>query len=126
MAVRRRLARFNRVVANPLIGRVAVVAPGLGVVCHRGRRSGREYRTPVMVFRDGERRVIALPYGADSDWVRNVLAAGGCDLLISGRRRRMAEPRISTDDSGIPAVVRRVLRLAHTTAFLTLEPYDGG
>jgi hypothetical protein len=35
MSVRRRLARFNRAVANPLIGRVVSATPGFGAVFHR-------------------------------------------------------------------------------------------
>jgi len=88
MSTRRRLARFNRALANPLIGRVVERTPGFGAVIHRGRRSGRECRTPVMVFRRGGRCVLALPYGSESDWVRNTLAAGGCDLVTRGRRAR--------------------------------------
>ena len=121
MSIRRRLARFNRVVANPLIGRVVSATPGFGAVVHRGRRTGREYRTPVMVFRDGERYVFALPYGRESDWARNVLAAGGCDLLSRGRRIQLAEPRLHRDvPPGVPAFVRGVLRRLGGTEYLTL------
>jgi deazaflavin-dependent oxidoreductase (nitroreductase family) len=125
MSIRRRLARLNRVVANPLIGRVVSATPGFGAVVHRGRRSGREYRTPVMVFRDGERYVFALPYGRESDWARNVLAAGGCDLLSRGRRVHLAEPRLREDASpGVPPFVRGVLRRLGHTEYLTLHPSD--
>ncbi|MCW2862737.1 MAG: hypothetical protein JWP48_4445 [Actinoallomurus sp.] len=123
MSVRRRLARFNRAVANPLIGRVVSATPGFGAVFHRGRRTGREYPTPVMVFRDGERYVLALPYGPDSDWVRNVLAAGGCDLLTRGRRTHLNEPRLHGDaPPGVPVFVRGLLRRLGRTQYLTLTP----
>jgi deazaflavin-dependent oxidoreductase (nitroreductase family) len=126
MSMRRRMARFNRAAANPLIGRIVTATPGFGAVIHRGRRSGREYRTPVMVFRDGGRYVIALPYGSDSDWVRNTLAAGGCDLLTHGRRIRMVEPAVYTDDerAGVPALVRQALRLAGANEFMSLRPAE--
>ena len=121
MTVRRRLARVNRRVANPVIGRVVPVMPGFGAVVHRGRRSGREYRTPVMAFREGGRYVFALPYGADSDWVRNVLAAGGGDLLTRGRRLRLSDPRVGENDApaALPAAVRLVLRRLGCTTYLT-------
>jgi deazaflavin-dependent oxidoreductase (nitroreductase family) len=54
------------------------------MVVHRGRRSGRRYRTPVLAFRVDDGYVVALFYGADRDWVRNVLAAGGCTLSGAG------------------------------------------
>jgi hypothetical protein len=43
------------------------------IVAHRGRRSGRRYRTPVIAFRLDDGCAISLPYGADRDWARNVL-----------------------------------------------------
>ncbi|MGH7129463.1 MAG: nitroreductase family deazaflavin-dependent oxidoreductase, partial [Planctomycetaceae bacterium] len=84
MPLSRRVARFNRVVTNRTIGRLAPRMPGFGVVHHKGRRSGREYRTPVNIFRRPDGCVIALTYGRGADWVRNVLAAGECDLLTRG------------------------------------------
>ena len=50
--------------------------PGMGVITHRGRRSGRIYETPVNVFRRSDGYVVALTYRAGADWVRNVLTAG--------------------------------------------------
>lgn len=123
MPIRRHLARFNRAVANPLIGGIVAATPGFGAVYHRGRRSGSEYRTPVMVFRDGERYVIALLYGTDSDWVRNVLAAGGCDLLTRGRRLPMIRPHVASG-SDISAVAYRVLGALGARKFLTLVRDD--
>jgi hypothetical protein len=76
-----------------------------------------------MVFRDGERHVLALPYGPDSDWVRNVLAAGGCDLLTRGRRTHLNEPRLHGDaPPGVPVFVRGLLRRLGRTQYLTLTP----
>ena len=124
MSIRRRLARFNRVFANRLLGPALPALPGFGAVLHRGRRSGRPYRTPVMVFRSGELYVFALPYGSDSDWVKNVLAAGGCGLRTRGSGVRLVEPRIDENDaqSDIPALVRWALRRLGATEFLALKP----
>jgi deazaflavin-dependent oxidoreductase (nitroreductase family) len=126
MSIRRRLARFNRAFANRLLGPTLPALPGFGAVLHRGRRSGRPYRTPVMVFRSGELYVLALPYGADADWVRNVLAAGGCDLRTRGRSVRLVEPRVEENDmrSAVPSVVRWALERLGTTEFMVLKPAD--
>ncbi|HEY1988291.1 MAG TPA: hypothetical protein VGG43_02400, partial [Acidimicrobiales bacterium] len=68
--------------------------PPWAVVVHRGRISGRRYETPVLAhLHDGE-VVIALFYGADADWVRNVVAAGGGELIRRGRTRVMRHPRV--------------------------------
>jgi len=124
MSTRRRLARFNRAFANRLIGRTVSAMPGFGAVLHHGRSSGRPYRTPVMVFRGGEDYVLALPYGVDSDWVRNVLAADGCDLLTGGRAVRLTDPRVYVDEAqhDIPAPVRVVLKRLGATSFMALRP----
>src|SRR5689334_2336121 len=73
----RRIAHFNRAVTNRVTRPLATRLPRLGIVVHRGRRTGVEYRTPVNVFRTPGGFNIALTYGRDADWVRNVMAAGG-------------------------------------------------
>jgi deazaflavin-dependent oxidoreductase (nitroreductase family) len=116
------LARVNRRVTNRLTGIFAGRAPGFGIVIHTGRRSGREYRTPVNAFRDGDDYLIALTYGAQADWVRNVLAAGGCALLTRGRAVRLTNPRIVTDASRhwAPLPVRVVLARIAAPQYLRL------
>jgi hypothetical protein len=57
--------------------------------------------------------IIALTYGAQSDWVKNVLAAGSCELQTRGRRVRLFDPIIVTDESKgwAPLPVRLILGL---------------
>ncbi len=78
------LGRFNRRVTNHVAGPLAGRLPGFAIVIHTGRRTGRRYRTPVNLFRSDDDFVIALTYGALGDWVRNVLAAGGCEVETRG------------------------------------------
>jgi deazaflavin-dependent oxidoreductase (nitroreductase family) len=51
---------------------------------HAGRRSGRAYVTPVGARRAGDVVLIPLTFGNQSDWSRNVLAAGRCSLRLEG------------------------------------------
>lgn len=122
MVVSRRVARFNRAVTNHFTGLFAGRAPGLGMVRHRGRRSGRVYQTPVTVFTSAGDYVVALIYGADTDWVKNVTAAQGCQMQVRGRRIRLVEPRLVHDETrkSVPRVVRPILRLLGVTDFLHL------
>ena len=123
MAIPRTVGRWNKVGLNRVTRRIAPWLPGFGVVVHRGRRSGRTYRTPVNVFstRDGYR--FALTYGPDTDWVRNVLAAGGCQLETRGRVVRLVAPRLYHDEQrrGVRPLERQILRLLGVADFLALK-----
>ncbi len=121
------LGRFNARFTNILTRPMARVLPGFGVVIHRGRRSGREYRTPVNVFGHRGGLVIALTYGPDAQWVHNVLAAAGCEIETGGRRRRWCEPAVVVDPSRhlVPAPLRPVLAVMGVDHFLMLEPCPG-
>jgi deazaflavin-dependent oxidoreductase (nitroreductase family) len=123
MAIPKSVARFNSHVTNrvsrPLAGRL----PGFAVVTHVGRQSGRTYQTPVNMFRDGERYVIALTYGADTQCVNTVMAAGGCEVRTNGTTVRLCEPRIFTDPERrlVPSPVRVVLGLLDVSEFMSLR-----
>jgi deazaflavin-dependent oxidoreductase (nitroreductase family) len=115
------LARFNRVVTNRLTRPFARRLPGFAVVHHVGRRTGRPYRTPVNMFRSGDRYLIALTYGADRDWVKNVLAAGGCTVETRGTVIPLTDPRVVRADYGlVPSAVRPVLKVLGVTGFMEL------
>ena len=120
MPLPKRLARFNLKVTNRVLGPLARWLPGFAVVEHAGRRSGTVRHSPVNLFRHGDRYVIALTYGRDSQWVRNALAAGGIDVETRGRILHLVEPELVHDDERrlVPAPVRRVLRLAEVSDFL--------
>lgn len=118
----KRLARFNRVVTNRVTGPLARWLPGFGVVVHRGRRSGREYRTPINIFRTSDGYVAALTYGV-TDWARNVMAAGGCELEARGWRVRLTDPRLvhTRPPDDLPPVVRQLVGMIGVTDFLYLR-----
>jgi deazaflavin-dependent oxidoreductase (nitroreductase family) len=123
----RSVARFNQRVTNRLTGPVAPRLPGFGVIVHRGRRSGIERRTPVNVFRRGPQVAIALTYGTEAGWVKNVLAAGGCDLETRGRRLHLVDPRVVHDPGRrpVPAPVRVPLAALGVDDFLMMSVADG-
>jgi deazaflavin-dependent oxidoreductase (nitroreductase family) len=124
MRLPRWLALANKAGLNRVTKTIAPRLPFLAVVVHRGRRSGRRYETPVMVFRTPSGFIIALTYGPQhTDWVRNVVAAGGCELRTSGRTRQMRAPRIYRDQArnGVRPVERQVLKLLGMADFLSLE-----
>jgi deazaflavin-dependent oxidoreductase (nitroreductase family) len=115
---------FTTAVVNRLTRLFAGHLPGFAIVDYRGRRSGKPYRTPMNVFRDGDDYVFALTYGSDAQWVKNVLAAGECDLEVRGERVHLIEPKLFADPSRhlMPQPVRFFLGVMRVTEFLRMRP----
>ena len=65
-----------------------------GVVRNIGRRSGITYETPVDVARTSEGVLISLPYGPQTNWCRNVLAADHCTLMFDGEEMALTAPQV--------------------------------
>jgi hypothetical protein len=67
--------------------------------------------------------VIVLMYGSDSQWVRNVLAAGAADVLTQGRRIHLVGPEVIRDAarSRVPAPIRPMLRLVRADKLMLLR-----
>ena len=78
------IAVFNKYVTNRFILLFAGRLPPLAVVNHRGRNSGRRYRTPIMAFPTETGFVFALTYGRNVDWVKNLMASDGGSLETNG------------------------------------------
>jgi deazaflavin-dependent oxidoreductase (nitroreductase family) len=119
----KQVGRLNKAGLNRVVIHVAPWMPGLGLVVHRGRRSGREYQTPVEVFAAPDGFIVALTYGPDTDWLRNLQAAGGGELRAGGQVFQVSEPRVYHDPErqGIRAGERRMLRLLGVADFVHLK-----
>jgi deazaflavin-dependent oxidoreductase (nitroreductase family) len=118
------VARFNRVVTNRLTGRIARYLPMFGVLVHTGRRTHRQYRTPLNVFHtDPDHYVIALTYGPEVEWLKNLKASGGGQLETRGQMWAVTEPRVFHDErrATMPQPVRLVLGLAKVYDFVELK-----
>jgi deazaflavin-dependent oxidoreductase (nitroreductase family) len=118
------MRHVNRVVTNPLLGTVAWAVPPLAVVHHRGRKSGRAYRTPVVAFRTAGGFVVPMTYGRDVDWARNLVAADGGEIERAGRRIRVRRPRIVGIDTAameLPAGTRGFFRLTDFPGYVLLD-----
>lgn len=127
MPLPRWLARLNLHVTNPVLRPVAGRLPGFGLVVHRGRTTGRLYRTPVNAFPHREGFTVALTYGRDVDWLKNVMVAGRCRLIHRGRAVDLVGPRIlSLRDQvqAVPSWIRALLRILAVREVLDLrEPH---
>jgi deazaflavin-dependent oxidoreductase (nitroreductase family) len=125
MKLSRSVARFNKTINNRLQGAYAWLTPPWAVLLHRGRRSGRAYRTPVLAFRQGGTLVIALLYGEESDWLRN-LQGGGGEVVRGGRAfelvgaPRVVDTSAARELSRLPAAARAYCRLADKQVLLQI------
>ncbi|HKN42352.1 MAG TPA: nitroreductase family deazaflavin-dependent oxidoreductase [Propionibacteriaceae bacterium] len=122
MAIPRWVARVNRRATNHITAPIARHTPGFGVIIHRGRKTHQLYRTPVNVFAAPGGYTVALTYGTESQWVKNVIAAGGCDLQTRGRVEHLAAGSVFRDESraSVPWLARKVLALLRVADFLSL------
>jgi deazaflavin-dependent oxidoreductase (nitroreductase family) len=91
--------RFNRAFTNKLQRRSAG-RPGAyaSVIQHRGRTSGRLYETPVVPFATDGGFLISLPYGSNTDWLKNVLASGSAVLVTDGQTYTVDHPEVVATD----------------------------
>jgi len=120
---KRWLAKINIVFTNRITGLFAGWLPGFGIVTHVGRKSAKVYRTPVNVFRVPTGVIIALTYSSQSEWVKNVLAAGGCELKTVGRKYQLVAPKVVRDPTRqrFPIPVRPILTLVGADEYMELS-----
>ena len=119
---RRWLAKINIAFTNRITGLFAGWLPGFGILTHVGRKSGKVYRTPINVFRASNGFIIALTYSSQSEWVKNVLAAGGCELKTRGKKYQLSSPNVVHDPTRrrFPIPVRLVLRIVGADEYMEL------
>jgi len=97
---------------NPVAVPLARFMPGITVVRHRGRKSGRQFETPVSAYRKGDTVAIMLAHGK-TNWVKNILAAGEADIRLGRRDLHLVNPRIvpaGGDDPALPRMARLAAR----------------
>ena len=119
MPLPRSIARFNRVVTNRISRPVARYLPGFAVIVHKGRVSGKVYRTPVNCWIDDWSAIVALTYGSDTDWLKNLQAADGGAVEHRARTHQVGVPVLIGSEglSRMPAVVRPILNVLGVTEF---------
>ena len=118
MRVPRAVANFNRRVTNPAARSISPWLPGQGILEHVGRKSGRRYRTPLLVFPTEDGFVVLIGYGPETDWVKNVLAGGPIVLHKRGKGIVLTNPRMMSKAEAAPLVT------SPGRAFYRLFPYN--
>jgi hypothetical protein len=102
--------------------------PLWAVVRHTGRKTGRELSVPVAVRATADVFVVTLPWGPGTNWVRNVIAAGGCVVRWKGADHRVTRPELIGPAQARPYSTRTtwaiVQRVIHAETFLLLHRHD--
>jgi deazaflavin-dependent oxidoreductase (nitroreductase family) len=88
---------FTRRLANPLAMRLN--ARGVATLTVAGRRTGKPRRVPVIPVEVGGSRYLVSPYG-ESEWVRNLRAAGKGELSRKGRAEAFHAVEVPVDQRG--------------------------
>lgn len=115
---------FANRVMNPLLRPLAGRLPFFALLTQVGRKTGRVYRHPVNLLEHDGEYIIALTYGSDVNWLKNVEAAGWCEIRTRGRTVRLGEPEVFEDPdlSFVPAAVRPLLRMLGFRRFVRFCP----
>jgi deazaflavin-dependent oxidoreductase (nitroreductase family) len=117
------IRRFNRIVINP-ITKLFAGRTIYSLLYHTGRRSGKEYSTPVVASKKGDYIFIPLPYGTDTDWFLNVQSANQCRVKIGGKIYISVDPKIITADIALSAFsdyLRKSFETTKINQFLRLR-----
>jgi deazaflavin-dependent oxidoreductase (nitroreductase family) len=121
-------ARFLSVLKhtlNRLTARAARSGRGpFSLVRHVGRRSGRQYETPLILAQVPSGFVTELTYGTDVDWFKNVVASGGCVVVHHGREYVVRAVLPCSPEQGLaafPPVRRAILRALRRHEFRLLS-----
>lgn len=102
--------------------------PVFSVVEHTGRTSGRRYAAPVAARRVEAGFIISLAFGAQVDWYRNLVAAGGGTIRWRGRRYAVGTPERIDAAKALPEflpVQRLFLRISGIEGYVRVRDADG-
>jgi deazaflavin-dependent oxidoreductase (nitroreductase family) len=88
--------------------RLGLSMRGSRILAVPGRKSGRVHTTPVNLLNHDGARYLVAPRG-NTQWVRNVRAAGGGELRLGRKRERFRA--FELPDADKPALLRAYLRL---------------
>jgi len=104
----RTLIRSVARVVNPAVRLIAGRRwmPIVGILHHRGRRSGRAYATPLGMRPSGDGFVMPLTFSRHAAWYQNVLAAGGASVTYRGRDYAVVDPEVIDYAAAAPAFPR--------------------
>jgi deazaflavin-dependent oxidoreductase (nitroreductase family) len=124
-----RIRIFNKHVTNRILRRFTDLSHGpFAIIRHVGRRSGKSYETVIWVWQMREGFVIALTYGPEVDWYRNLRDAGGGKIFWHKRLYVVGKPELIDAEKALtafPAFFRLIFRkFGREEKFVLVKPTD--
>src|SRR5256884_4919517 len=121
----RRVIRFAAGFVNPLVLLLAGRRwmPIVGILHHRGRRTGRMYASPLGMRPAGDGFVTPLTFSEHSAWYQTVVAAGRGVVTSGGRNHEVGSPEVvdfAVAAPAFPRYERLQFRAIGITQFLRL------
>jgi deazaflavin-dependent oxidoreductase (nitroreductase family) len=113
----------NRLITT--IGRAGKRNSPFALLHHTGRKSGKDYVTPVRLVRLNSTFIIPMTYGERADWYKNLLACGTMEITWQGQTHKVGNPERLEIDSAMrafPWISRMLFRLEGLPGFLQVTP----
>ena len=125
--LRDRIRIFNKYVTNRLLRWFTNFSHGpFAIIHHIGRRSRKPFETVIWVWQMREGFVIALTYGEEVDWYRNMKATGGGTVFWHKRLYVVGKPALIDTEKALtafPAFFRMLFRtFGKQMKFVLMEP----
>jgi deazaflavin-dependent oxidoreductase (nitroreductase family) len=122
----RRIVRLAARFVNPLVLLIAGRRwmPIVGILHHRGRRSGRAYSTPIGMRPLGDGFVIPQTFSDNAAWYQNAKAAGGASVTYLGHSYQVVDPEVvgyATAKAAFPRYELLLFRLIGINEYLRLR-----
>lgn len=100
---------FNKYVTNKILIHIAGRDFGhFAILTHEGRKSGKQYRIPVIAEPLENGFVIAMTYGKKVDWYENIKAKGGGWLYWKHKDFTLTNPQFIDAGTALAAFPRRL------------------
>lgn len=120
-----RIRSLNKRLINKVLIHISGKRFGhFAILTHTGRKSGQTYRIPIIAEPVQGGFVIALTYGRNVDWLKNVQARGGCELRWKNQDICLVHPQFIGQDEGLkafPAIMRGGVQRMGVKDFVRLE-----
>ena len=122
-----RIRTFNKHVTNRILRVFTKFSHGpFAIIHHVGRRSGKPYETVIWIWQMREGFVIALTYGPEVDWYRNMKANGGGSIFWHQRLYMVGKPELIDTEKALkafPAFFRLIFRtFGRHEKFVLMKP----